>query len=497
MGNCLAGCISNYKCGEINVPGPAGKQGDSFAPFVKVTFVGGGTTITVGNESVPPKNTAVIKSFDIGFSDGYQANIEITDQEGGNFPHFVDNLLKCVKQATVPATKSIVEWGWVVTTCEGSNYTINSPKCELPTMQMEVSNSEGRIRYKFTCTALGNVFYDMREDRTWGEDGSPMKLEDAIKQLCAEPPAINVRFCKKTKSGNRVCDGIDWKGFGKGGPKCVWTGDSSNRLSTISRWVEPFQTNEDKGIFMFMSAVEKDTLIIMQDVLPNPNESITCNNSLFGTFIYNGGSCSNVIEFNPTYSWVGAFGNMSSGGQSGAAADGGVEHQEDTKSEPEKKQGKNTGLQQTSTISRPAWDCHGPKNATKETAKAQKAHLKANRLTANIAPIKADMRILGDPRIQYVDQATWIGQTIALVAINPFSILETDSECGDWLASPVCNEVTSNRGWIIQKISHSIKEGSYTTNLSLLLPGGEIELNGNEPIGGQGSLGYTPRNACE
>lgn len=494
--NCLAGCISRYYCAPLNRP----IDGDNMAPWVRATFVGAGEEITVGNESVPAHgNTACIKSFEYGLSDGFEIHLEILDQEGGVFPKFMDNMLKCISKTNSSFYRARFRWGWTIMNCEGPQAPRMSPIIEGILFHTEVNYSEGKIKYNMTFKHNADVYFDMREDEIFGADGNTIKLELAIRRLCALSPAINVKFCKKNKDGSISCGCLDWKYFGCGGPEAVWAGDSQNRLGTISKWVEPFQTTNNKGIVMTMEPGVPNQLIIWEDPTPDCGEDKACKNNSLGTFIVNGGKCSNVIEFTPKIGWIAGVPKFQAGGESGSAADGGRQQQEDKKKPcSEAAHGKNVGMEQGATISRYAWDVYGPANAYKEVNDAQDRHQKANALyqASGLEPVEAELRILGDPRPQFCTIDS-LFRTCAIVAINPFHLTgNNNGGCGDWLAKPGCNEVLSNKGWEVTGIDHAIKEGSYITTLKVRLVVPSIDVGHGDPMGGPGSGGYRPKNTC-
>jgi hypothetical protein len=503
--NCLKGCIPNYYCPPLNIPGPADEQAESFAPIVEI-LIGGSNFITVGNQSFPADpHTAVIKSFEFGFIDSPEMKIEILDEKAGEFSVLVDALVKCAKLATGLGTELKARWGWTMTTCENTKKVLWSPWSKSILHQIEVNYSQGKIKYNLTCKTVETIHENLREDRTYGEDGKKMHLEDAIVALCNIDPSVRVRFCRRNKDGKLECGlGLfEWYQFGKKGPKEIWQADNESRYATISKWVAPYRIDdgspEGKGIILVMDPLEKDQLIVLQDPGPNPGEPATACTSSIGSFIVNGGKCSPVIEFNPTFNWTAGYASFAAGGSTDSSQQSTSHYKEDAKwDNQEKPHGENVGPQTENTADQPSQAAYGPKEVHKETNKSMQAHLKASRITdINIHPIKADLKILGDPRPQFIIVDQWLGKTIGIIAINPFHISGSKNQgCGDWLAQPLCNEILSNKGWVVMGINHSIKEGSYTTTLKVFLPTPGIEIAHSDPLGGQGSNGATVENVC-
>lgn len=503
--NCLAGCISDYYCSPLHRPGPAGEQAESFSPIVKVQ-IGELSLITVGNKSYPADpHTAVIKSYEIGWVDTQNLVIEILDEAGGRFGALIDGLRKCATTGYGTEIKS--QFGWVVTDCEGNSKQILSPLIKSVFAGLEVNYSEGKIKYRLTGTANDPIYADMREDKNNGDDSKKMKLEDAIEQLCSIEPPLQVDFCERQPDGKLRCgkNMFDWEKFGKGGPKAVWQADNQNRIPTISKWIEGFRIKDGspkgKGLILLLDSVTYDRLIILKDPTQDPGEGEPCAGNHLGTFIVNGGKCSSVIEFTPKFNWISGLANFNAGGETASAATSRpvfAEDQNGKTGNQEREHGHNVGLQQQTTITQQGWDAYGPQNAHYEFLTSQQRHNKANRIVeVNVQPITADLRILGDPRPQFVYSAEWIGQHVSIVAINPFHILGNDNGgCGEWLAKPGCNQILSNKSWMVLAINHSIKEGSYTTTLKLTLAAPGIEVGHNDPLGGSGSMGPTVKNTC-
>ena len=508
MANCLAGCVADYLCGTLQLPGPAGDQAESFAPWVWVSIGDGDERITVGNESFKARpNTACIKSFEAGWIDMPQMVVEIMDEEGGRMGALIDSLKKCANWVGT-GTEIKFQFGWIVTTCEGDKRVIPSDEFKAIITELETSYSEGKMKHRLKCGPLNDAVEFMRENNTKGEDDKKITLEQAIENLCSLSPPIRVRYCKLQEDGSLKDVKFKWKDFGDGGPLGAWQADQQNRLSAMTKWIAPYRIDDGtqwgKGIVMMWSPTKPDELIMLQDPLPNPGEADRCGGNVsanregsFGTYIVNGGKCSSVIEFTPSFNWQRAVGGFSSGGGTSGPANTNSNFVKNVKPESQQKDhGEHAGMQQETTITQQSWDAYGPKNAYKEAMKSEIAHVKAGRVTAvDNAAVEADLRILGDPRPQFCGVTAC--RNISIVAINPFHIQGGANEgCGDWLAQPMCNNVLSNNLWMVMGINHSIKEGSYTTTLKLSLAAPGIEPEKTAPLGGDGANGYKPENTC-
>jgi len=510
MSNCLAGCIADYLCGPLQLPGPAGDQAESFAPWVWIKiFSKDSESITVGNESFSANpNTACIKSFEAGWIDMNQLSVEIMDEAGGKLGALLDSVRKCTNEIGIQ-TKIICQFGWIITTCEGAKRIIESEIFESQILELETSYSEGKMKHRLKCGPLNASVEMMRQNNTRGEDGKKVTLEQAIENICALPPAARVRYCQLQPDGSLKDVKFKWRNFPKGGPLGNWQADQQNRLSAITKWLAPYRIDDGtewgKGVVLMWAPTKYDELIVLEDPTSNPGESKSCGGNVsssesatFGTYIVNGGKCSSVIEFTPSFNWTRAIGSFSSGGGTSGPAKTNNNFVKNVKPENQQKDhGEAAGMQQETTITQQAWDSYGPSNAYAETMKSEIAHVKAGRVIAVLAnAVVADLKILGDPRSQFC--AIPACRNISIVAINPFHLQGgSNGGCGDWLAEPQCNDVLSNKMWQVTGINHSIKEGSYTTTLKLRLDTPGIDAGKDSPLGGEGSTGYTPKNNCK
>jgi hypothetical protein len=485
--SCLAGCASNYSCGRLKKP----IDGHSISPYVKIFFGDASNPdITVGNESSPKfDHTAAIKSFEFGSSNGTGFKAEIIDSQGGAFHLFIDKLNKCMEKASTEY-KMHAEWGWTISNCDGSKDVKRSPKVTVLPIHCETLFEQGKVKFIIEGSDLMQHVFAARHDVIKGDDENRMHLKDAIRQLAQDTePKFDVKFIKRSKDGTE--SPLKFKEGGENGPKDVWACDGQNKLATIQKWLEPFLTEDDKGIVpLWDSREEKPTVIFMQDPTPSEGEGGDACSSSLGTYIVNGGSCSPVIRFSPKLNWAAAFSGLASGGNSGGAASGESIKKEKDLQTPE------TGIQQSIPITSAAWNVYGPKKAVEETEKAQNAQEKANAvLDPGLKPIEAELVVQGDPSEEFIHTPLSVGKTISLVVINPFHLLGSGPGCGDWLAQPGCNQILSNKAWQVMGFSHSIKEGSYTTTMKILLASPGIHFENGE-FGGAGSGGYQPTNAC-
>ena len=492
MVNCLKGCVSNFLGGPIQVP----IDGNNIGPWVRVFFADGeGETISVGNQSSPGlSNHAVIKSFEYGSSNGVQCKVEIIDEEGGAFEQFIQKLLKCINESSKSYNMK-VQFGWIVANCEGNTTAMSSPVLTFSLINIEITLSEGKIKFTIHGQDIFQAVFVSREDKNFGTDDNPMRIKNAIQKLMSgEEPKINVEYFRKSASGSISTFDFDPE-FGPGGPKAVWTSDNQNKLNTAMKWLEPFVTDRKKGITPKWDSTASDpTVILWEDLTPDCQQQVSAAR-IIGTYVVNGGQCSNVISFSPNINWIVAFSNLASGGDTGSATTGETKKKQPTDTDCAV-QSEKTGVQQSIQITGPALAVYGPKQALEQTNKAQQANNRANSSVNSgvIQPITAELRIQGDPSFQFCSLKDWAGKFVAIVVINPFHLADTgDGGCGDWLAQPGCNAVLSNRHWRIESINHQIKEGSFTTTLKVVLDTPGFNYEAGTGLGGDG---FQIENAC-
>lgn len=489
--DCLSGCIENYSCGGIIEAIDAA----SFAPFVKLFFCENGSdipVITVGNESSPQwGNTAVIKSFQLGASDGLGITVEVVDEQGGSFHLFVDKLNKCMDKSDKEMTMG-VSWGWVITDCDGTvRLNITDPVYLIP-VGLDIDFSQGRVKFTINGKDAGQYIFSARHDETEGTDDNKVAIKDAIDMLCEnKSPKLHARFIRKERNGTETT--YKFRYGGEKGPKSVYSADGQNKVSAIYKWLENFTTDRDKGITARFNAsfCGQPTIDFIEDILLGCDEASGCDN-VVGTYIINGSLTSPVISFSPKLNYPAAFGNLTTGGNAGSSESGGGKKQKNKCNT----QTEETGISQSNAPTKTGRDIYGPSKNVEKSMEAKAAYVKANSiLTAH--PIEAELSVQGNISKYFIQPINTISKQLSLIVVNPYHLTSTGgSDCGDWLARPACNDILSSKNWMILGVDHSIKEGSYVTTFKLSLPAPGVDINANEPFGGPGGCGYVPINAC-
>lgn len=486
--NCLAGCISEYAVGPnkrkflLSEGGQAALDSYNVAPFVKIKLLGNnGKEITVGNRSLPSDgNTAVIKSIEYGFVDSNEGKVEIIDEKGGELTAFLNSIQKCTTNFSV-GSQIEYQIGWVYTQCGShTGYMDASPWLRGIVLKVSTNLSNGVIKFTVHFATSHAVTQNLRQDQIFGEEigGKTMELEQAITQLAAKEPAINVRYGYYNQSGELIY--VEKHKWVTGTPKAAWHGDSQNKYSTISKWLEGFIIDDGrgKGAVLVHDPSKPSDLLVLRDPQPSAGESYIKELNL-GTFIVNGGKCSNVLEFSPSFDFVSAMAHFSSGGSTQGAISTAPVKKDDVKPIEESCQTKDTGKQQSQQPNQ-AVHFHEGTNAPDQINKSQIVQEKAARLVSIAGnPVEAELRLIGvtDRDFHSIIQ----GKTCSIIVVSPFYIQNTKGgECGDFLKKADCHPVFSNSCWVVLGVNHAVQEGSFVTTLKVMLasPGIQIEPGG-------------------
>ena len=493
MADFLATCKTAYAC-NLNEELP--NEGYSFATFVELKLKIQGMSVSVGNESRPPHNTACITSLQYGASSGCGAVIEIVDEEGGTFSKSFEALNKGLGNLGKELEAFELDFGWIVepkcnTYSSGSVkkisvYTETGSYINLIPRAMKVSYGQGTIRYTLESQDNLNRVAEARVEASVGRDDAKVPLKQAIRQFMKErlpPPMLDVEFV----SADDPTKEFDFKNSegGKLGPKSVWLSMQQNKLATLRRWISPLRTSNDKGIIIEYERKGKITL--RENPAPDKcAETNRCPQSI-GTYIVNGGKNSNVIEFAPQVDWnlTGASGT---GGSSSPASGAGKKKEGLICGKPNRndKVGAASGVTAAGTI-----NYFAPDEAASKAERADAANEIALGPLEGHNAIEAELTVLGDPRIVFPDQLNG-GDVMSIIVINPFHLRPKSVDgCPDWLAEPICNATFSNRFWEVKGVDHQISAGSYKTTFKVYLPVPNVQLDIDDPVGGKDSGGPT------
>lgn len=496
---CLATFAGNCR-GGLRLP----EDAHSLAPWVAITFEGTGSTITVGNDSSPatdPKHVACIKSFEFGYSDGLTCRVTIVDEQGGSFVQFMHNLLKnfvCMRNGSPASVRMVVQFGWIKTGCDAPLPTAISRCYYCLSDSVESNFVGGKFIFEITGKDLIHRAFEGGATTIYGGEGaSAVPITQAIRKFMTEdcPPNVgSVRFCRM-EGGS--CVPCPFKTNGVEGPKGKWIASGQDKLRVVMRWLEGHLSDRDRSwIPQYNSELRNGELIFWEDSKPRtPQGDSYWDQNCLGTYIYNGGKHSAVLEFSPKIRWDfarltsvgGALGTsrLNSMGTPGAATPG------------------TPGVPRTAapcaghTVGTTSTETHRDGGST--TREVADANAEAGRALKILHDnIEADLTIVGDPTVLPPSEAMW-SKNVTVIVVNPYFIrfanfVEAVPRL-EWLSTPVCNEVLSSKAWICKSVTHRIEAGKYTTTIGLFLTAPGIDAPPGSPIGNW-TGGWVPRPQC-
>jgi len=530
-------CFLNGLCGRTEAPSRVKQaiEDPVLAPFAEVQIRGSDKAkigllaglvvsaiygsnpvhFSVGNKSQP----AIIKSLVVGASSAMGAEIEIVDQDGGDFSRIFE---KISRMGAAGADQLLwLRWGWSsgrcteATAAEGlaqvvgglvipATSTVTNPSQQpaagmitnwqsyiIMNVSVDYSagivNSAGTVKYTIKCVdILGKLSITTVK---WNYPGS--FFVDAVNAVCEKLGLGKAEFVAYDEHGTKTDFKFKNNGGTIGEKKGLlnnYEGKDEPVQKCFERWLSPHSAvggTHGLGIRVFT-----DT-----DPINNPNGKIlflagtasagTCNENQFdkllvASYFVNAGGCSPVISFKPTIEFSGVNAYTTGGTASAASAAGTTPARGPTPCLGNAKQrpdlynnfwkGLGVGLNVALTITR--GELLGRlKKAVQMGYDAMYLNSMAN---VSFKPITAELRVQGDPT--YDRPALFImSKFINLTVINPFQI---DSPCEWTNTHNPCNEILTNGAWLIVGVSHDLRDGSYTTvlKISLATPGYDLSL---------------------
>lgn len=499
MAGCLVGCIGTYKAGEIKLP----EDGHTLAPWVKIRLIKGGKEITVSNLSSPPDNTVVVKDFEFGMADSSTCQIVLHDTAGSSLVAFMKDLIVDFKDLAAFAGNTMeVSWGWTKSGCVGA---APDPCKSVPYPHtliidsIEQSFNQGKFTYIITGKGLCSRAPEARAENIKGQENKLKRLRMAIQELWTsgdEKPKINTVKIGRFNPKWQDCGFKDHKD----GPESVWIPEGRNKLQVTREWLSRWPSDRDRGWNIVEDTTEGGgTLLIVEDGKPICNEPEAWDAKSIGTYIINGSKCSPVIEFNPKFRWdfvalVNAAGGIGDGkpmlnaekAEHPGHTDGRLPCKDLKRSESDNKGAGNTkpvvdseDLRRQGGSDRLERGDHGQE---RDTRAAKVFHDQIN----------ADLVVVGDPLLPAPRDGMW-SRNLATAFINPFHLMGPGGGCPEWIARPTCNEILSNKAWMLKSITHKIQAGRYTSTISVYLTTPGIDIDLGQPMGGQGSQGWVIR----
>lgn len=479
-------CYSSYGCGCVNKP----LNSDIVGPYVKLTFLSSEKVITVGNRPSPNSdNLASVKSFQYGSSDGVGAEVEIYDEQGGDFEFFVNRIVKNPSKA-LDLYKTVCQWGWITKDCNGNTQLISS-KCHvfaILSVDISISGAKGII-FKLELFDLMVSLFETQVTEVFNNT-LKQNIKDLFKRT--NPPLTDIRF-KRHKQNDALAsvgggltltsgcsyyisdaelDDMKLMG-GSEDTKIECPGNNLTPLAAAREWIKDHRTDRNKGIIVFYDNVVNCTsgtveprVIFLEDPLPICyDEATACKNSI-GTYIVNGGKDSPVISFEPKIKFnfsAAAHDSVVIGNETAKAARSSGQPCGPDGGGSKIWEGATAMVQVTAALLK----TFGAGSAPVAALSANIAHERANK---TYEAVEAELKIQGQP---YLDDPFAIKiKTVSIIVVNPFRLSgeSTGGSCPIWLAQPPCNKVLSNKSWFINGVSHEISAGSYTTTLKLFLP---------------------------
>lgn len=482
--------LKMFACGTPEPP----IEGTVYAPYVEMRF---GSrkyeeqlVLTVGNNSAPTGNLAVINSFEYGQESGtgYSISVEIIDHGGSMYKDIIRNLNKSFMEQKKEAEFLAIDYGWIVTDDSG-NPRLKTARTETNTIltgvmtELETSFSGGNVKMKLKISAPETT--NSSQSGSEGSNDQLVDLKTAIRNVLVnnEESFFSAVYFRKSSSFENTgsTDDLEFeesKG-GKNGPSSVWPKDQMSALNCVRSWLNTVVTKDKRGVVILYDA-EANAIIIQEDPVAPDGKNYGCCTTNIATYVVNGGGCSPVIEFNPTVQWAPTM-IPGKGGTSGGAAGGEAPI---LKPINEIQDG---GTQTSPNMDNHIWNFIPPKDQAENANKAVATHMNTEEksgpgLSGGKPAWEADLKIIGDPF--YTNVYNFTAKSVSILFINPYYFGNESN--ATWLQTSVVNTMLSNKKYMIKACSHSISAGSYTTTLKLQLAVPNIDVNWDETLGGDG-----------
>jgi hypothetical protein len=492
MFNCLAGCVKSYEGNQNRLHKTLNEE--VLMPWVEVWIKDdNGTRIAVSNIS-GRNNLATIKSFQFGISNGNGVTVEIVDEmnsNGGSFRKFFEKISTGNAEAGKEKYFFNFRFGWAAMECGGNGRTFG-PEFICPSSSQGVNNAYMSGTYTMTIHAItvnasGGMFKYIIEASdmtismftttsfdTQGTESKPIPVTQAIRELfakwnvdvkflqmnssCMQPTPMQFKVVNSAGNtgGNPATDG----------PVGRWRSVGRNPIQAAREWLNPFVTQKGRGIVTFWDLRSNQTrpcLVFMEANIPSCNEKVYDRTKYnLGTYLVNGGNCSPVISFTPDIKYDMGTAYANTGGTVGSGLMAGAFREKDP-CMSRNTNTKNQGMQKPLIPSDDLFAIIG--NKVTSLIEVSRNYLENIRDNVIRPGITAELKIQGDP--SYSSPYLLLGSYITIVYINPFRIGDEGNGC-DFLDNG-CQQQLSNKNWFIQKISHEIRNGSFTTTLRVLL----------------------------
>jgi len=492
-------CLKFFACNTLETPRP----GIVYSPYVEMAFGSlfnnNRIFLGVGNNSAPSSNLAAIKSFNYGLtggSTGTGIEMEIIDNGAALYRDIIRNLNKSIKTREVEVSQVEIDYGWIITESPSVGgtgiprlYTAKTAANEIlrgMLREVETNFSNGNVTIKLKLTPP--EVQDVALTGSIGSNDQMVSLKDAIRELLTREDVgfSDVYFRSAFSVDDKgETDDLEFKNSdgGKDGPKSVWPMDQQNALAIVRQWLMNVTSDDGRGLLMVYD-MTNNAIVIQEDPMDKEGAEACCNASV-GTYVVNGGGCSPVIEFNPSFEWP--LGTIPGRGGTGGGASGAKQ----PILEPTKRI-QNAGSETSPVIEQHVWNYRVPEDQAEEANEATAANIETEQtsgpgVVGAGTGLTAELKIIGDPF--YTNGVNFVAKFVSIVFISPFYIgnsKDVKRTGPTWLQTSNCNSILSNKKYLIQGISHNISNGTFTTTLSLKLLAPNLDIPYLSDLGGNG-----------
>lgn len=506
-------------------------QSQMHAPFVEAFFYGAKSLapgeaktllyyVSTGNfKNGVNSRSSFIKSFTMGASQAHGATLEIIDGSGLDFLLFYNKMFsgscdgKVDVGAAIPAHNVhivSINVGYVFTNADGIKYIYQGkvpaglpdkkigPYINFQILKIEVSYETNCPKYKLTLKGPDIGANQTKVNNRFGKPGHVIPLLEAAELMLngdCPPRAVGATPEKARVVLVKPPKGVagDWTYTSENGAKIdanesrkgVYAGYNLPPLDAIRKNLDTFLTTAGNGVFMcFPSGANDDTLYLVEaesvfcDEKAGKTSICNVTGNFLGTYAINGGDLSPVISFNPKIEFVGTPNRVQGGAAGGAVAPKAEIVASACPGKPgdpadpnsNNNQGQDVVVKGAIDQNKLDGEVH-PRELPAVAARAAEANMSAYVSSKPIfGTITAELKIQGDPRFLFT--LNWLGSSIKIIFINPFSIGQTPFVLADqkldWLATPAINSQISKGLYFIKACDHEVSDGKWTTTLSLV-----------------------------
>ena len=421
-----------------------------------------------------------------------------------------------------------------------SSYILASPVMWFLVQFVNVHFENGKFIYEIEGIDTLQRGQESMITHTWGNEQKPMYFTRAVellgrnsfppfrvqfKQLDPDNKVVDMQFVRRPGAlldRQSITDNTDCQGWG---PFDIWEASTKSPLDVITTWYKVANAvdltgKNSKGLGITLNYDPVYKFVPPQGDCPNPcsavlpqygmvtlwagtnpygNASYTdaqMNNRMKAVYIVNGGNCSPVLSFAPSFKYnvVGAQAAAAQrAGGSNTTWGGKMVNQLIGMVRTRLAITSSTGPIRNRVVVR-------GRDALRVNRAATGTQVRSyNMMMANLlsGAIEAELRVEGDPSDWMCTPgvitgcngvaSTSSGSTVGIIFINPQFLINGQgvADCPGWATSDpadaefrsICNELLTNKGWQVMGIEHQFKDGSYTTTLKLKLIATNSELS--------------------